>query len=155
MVTDSMLACNTVLADMQGPLEQFDELIVKAKADIAQAVLDKVNDKEFALQLPALVERRKEVILDCSRCDELLDKIKDNSAVAEKALDRKLAEHDKLKAKFDELNDMFGEKDELLGDLQYLVLGGNDPMTLIKDAKVKQAQEQARFAKQKAKAHAE
>ena len=54
---------------MQKPLEEFDQLIAQTKTDIVNKVHEKVNDKEFALQLPALVDRRVQVVIDCSKCD--------------------------------------------------------------------------------------
>ena len=117
MLTDTMHDCEAATDQMQMPLVKFEQLIAQTKDDVAKAVQVKVNDKEFALQLPALQYRKKDVVVDCSRCDELWSQIKRDNAAAEKALDRKLAEMDKFQLKYDDLNAMLGQKEEQLGNL--------------------------------------
>lgn len=70
-----MLGCDKTLAELHKPLEQLNKLIDETKTDVVRTTLAKVEDKEFVLSLPALEERRKKVIDDCLKCDELQEKI--------------------------------------------------------------------------------
>ena len=89
-------------------VEQLDQLIDKTKTDVVRTTLDKVNDKEFVSSLPALEERRKKVIFECLKCEDLEGKITNNIAQAEARENRIHDELDKFKLKYDEINLQLG-----------------------------------------------